>query len=194
MSGAELILLIIGAIFLLIGFLIPDRQTQESFTEKSVSVKEDQYTELLEKAEMELEEKMMRAIEPSINKMMLDLESFSNQKMKAISNQADEANSSVSKVHDELMFLYSILTDRQKDADESTFLIDHASHMLADAELSTRKDSPRHFEINTSEGNNRKILDLFQEGYGVLDIAKQLELGVGEVSLVIGLYKGESSH
>lgn len=39
--------------------------------------------------------------------------------------------------------------------------------------------------------HNDMILALYKEGLSKVDIAKKLNLGVGEVSLVIGLYKGE---
>jgi len=39
--------------------------------------------------------------------------------------------------------------------------------------------------------HNDMILALHKEGLNKVDIAKKLNLGVGEVSLVIGLYKGE---
>lgn len=39
--------------------------------------------------------------------------------------------------------------------------------------------------------HNDTILALYKEGLSKVDIAKKLSLGVGEVSLVIGLYKGE---
>ena len=39
--------------------------------------------------------------------------------------------------------------------------------------------------------HNDMILALHREGLSKVDIAKKLNLGVGEVSLVIGLYKGE---
>lgn len=46
-------------------------------------------------------------------------------------------------------------------------------------------------EISTLENHNERILALYREGLSKIEIAKQLNLGVGEVSLVIGLYKGE---
>jgi len=41
-----------------------------------------------------------------------------------------------------------------------------------------------------NENNNDKILQLHKEGYSNVDIAKKLGLGVGEVKLVINLFKG----
>jgi DNA-binding NarL/FixJ family response regulator len=43
------------------------------------------------------------------------------------------------------------------------------------------------------ENHNNEILDLHKEGLSEVEIAKRLELGVGEVRLVLGLYRGANS-
>lgn len=43
---------------------------------------------------------------------------------------------------------------------------------------------------NDNENNNDKILRLYEEGMADVDIAKELGLGVGEVKLVINLFRG----
>ena len=43
---------------------------------------------------------------------------------------------------------------------------------------------------DVNENNNDRILRLHKEGYSNVDIAKELGLGVGEVKLVINLFKG----
>lgn len=43
---------------------------------------------------------------------------------------------------------------------------------------------------NVQENNNDRILRLYKEGLSHVDIAKELGLGVGEVKLVINLFKG----
>lgn len=75
---------------------------------------------------------------------------------------------------------------------------DSAPHI----ERPVKKESqPSAFENNIShirrsdaeepkENNNDKILRLHREGVSSVDIAKELGLGVGEVKLVINLYKG----
>ena len=40
--------------------------------------------------------------------------------------------------------------------------------------------------------NNQKILDLYNEGKSNLEIAKELGLGIGEVRLVIDLFRSHS--
>lgn len=46
-------------------------------------------------------------------------------------------------------------------------------------------------EFKESENSNDIILELYKSGNSIIDIAKQLGLGVGEVKLVIDLYRGE---
>lgn len=46
-------------------------------------------------------------------------------------------------------------------------------------------------EFKENENSNDIILEMHRNGSGVLEIAKQLGLGVGEVKLVIDLYQGE---
>lgn len=46
-------------------------------------------------------------------------------------------------------------------------------------------------EFEEQENSNDIILEMYRNGNSILDIAKQLGLGVGEVRLVIDLYQGE---
>ena len=46
-------------------------------------------------------------------------------------------------------------------------------------------------EFEENENSNDIILELYQNGDSIIEIAKQLGLGVGEVKLVIDLYRGE---
>ena len=47
--------------------------------------------------------------------------------------------------------------------------------------------------LRTSERDNvnREILAMHREGMSDIDIARNLGMGVGEVRLIIGLYRGE---
>ena len=46
--------------------------------------------------------------------------------------------------------------------------------------------------IDEDRNQNHKILSLAQNGASAVDIAKQLNVGIGEVRFVLDLYKGES--
>lgn len=53
-----------------------------------------------------------------------------------------------------------------------------------------RQEQPAQTAEEANENNNDRILRLHKEGVSNVDIAKELGLGVGEVKLVINLYKG----
>lgn len=44
-------------------------------------------------------------------------------------------------------------------------------------------------DMMDENNNNRKILELYSEGYSIVEISKMLELGQGEIKLVIDLFK-----
>ncbi len=44
---------------------------------------------------------------------------------------------------------------------------------------------------NSAKNNNQRILDLYSQGKNNVEIAKELDLGIGEVRLVIDLYKNK---
>lgn len=46
-------------------------------------------------------------------------------------------------------------------------------------------------EQSAKDNSNNQILALYKEGLSELEIARKLKMGVGEVRLVIGLYRGE---
>ena len=47
-------------------------------------------------------------------------------------------------------------------------------------------------EGSSEENNNNKILELYKDGFTNIEIAKMLNLGMGEVRLVIDLYKNRT--
>lgn len=58
-------------------------------------------------------------------------------------------------------------------------------------ELAMLEKEERMELLGEAVNNNDRILELHKEGLSKVEIAKRLNLGVGEVSLVIGLYKGD---
>lgn len=44
---------------------------------------------------------------------------------------------------------------------------------------------------DVKKNNNNKILELYSKGMSNIDIAKKLNLGIGEVRLVIDLYRNK---
>ena len=134
----------------------------------------------------------------------------------AISEYSDTVLESMNKTHNEILFLYSMLGDKHTELTELAGQLGQFSEKMKNTEdevLHNLAEAARELEINMSapepinqdeavrqaveaeeEGNhNDEILERHQAGMSDVEIAKELGLGLGEVKLVIGLYKGEQA-
>jgi peptidoglycan hydrolase CwlO-like protein len=88
----------------------------------------------------------------------------------------------IDKKHKDLLFLYQLIEEKQKDLVETTkekTTEDH--HKIADSSVRFQKDE-KHMYSN-------KIFQLYEEGKDIAAIAKELNIGKGEVELVLELTK-----
>jgi DNA-binding Xre family transcriptional regulator len=124
----------------------------------------------------------------------------------------------MNKSHDEIMFMYDMLNKKQEKITELTKQIEVMEDTLRALKDEIEEKEQIAFEpveeINTPEleslkeefikkydtnqneqerdedGNaNSEILALAKSGYSEIEIAKKLGLGLGEVKLVLGLFK-----
>ena len=75
-----------------------------------------------------------------------------------------------------------------QDRGEETAVMDEE---ISDAQQDTAVEEHPEEEFAEGENSNAIILEMHKNGSSILEIAKQLGLGVGEVKLVIDLYRGE---
>jgi hypothetical protein len=206
----------------------------------------------------EVEAEVANVIDEKIEQAEVKLDKITNQKIMALGDYSDDVNVKITKNHDEVMFLYDMLSDKEKtikntvrdiealkasikhmETEEKkkevklTYAIptevisENDSMMFQDSvidriakneEIERAKNQDNKdiiadmtitdtseilkksdkavtqmdikVEENTSPVNkNKEILSLFSQGKNDVDIAKELGIGVGEVRLVIGLFK-----
>ena len=140
----------------------------------------------------------------------------------AIDEYSNTVLESMNKTHNEILFLYSMLNDKHTElTDLATQLQQFSEHMkntenevlenLALAAQDVRQKVNETKPIDENEAilaslgtdgqeadqdqinHNDRILMLHQQGFSDVEIARELGLGLGEVKLVIGLFKGEES-
>lgn len=254
MVTVEIILILIGVVFLIGSFFVKDKLSQKD-VEKIAELSEDEINIIVEKqlnkAEGIIEDKIDEKIDEAQEKTVRAMEKESNEKIMSISEYSDTVLESMNKTHNEIMFLYSMLNDKQKDlndfASEIQGMYDKASNHDAISKYSTvsknsmksnysedindsfeKNDTPilenfesnKEFEMNSVNdkslinnfddlfanetpkktdnlnrifNNNENILRLHRQGINDVEIAKELNLGLGEVKLVIGLYRGDNT-
>lgn len=233
MTGVEIVLLLIGVVFMVGSFMVTEKLST-SEVNKISELSENEIDKIvdrsLQKANTRIEEAIELQIEGSIDKVDRALEKETNEKIMAISEYSDTVVESMNKTHNEIMFLYSMLNDKHTDltnfAGKLQNLIGDAKKAQESLEYQTvRSAVPKNPEakpvreipkvpktsvakpqkqeknekpskdaavVDLDNGNhNLDILKLHKEGCTDVQIAQKLDIGIGEVRLVVGLFEGE---
>lgn len=238
MTGYVIAMIVIGFIVIIASFFISEKFAN---TETKVSVAAiDENYEFSEQERNIIKNKIEDVIAEHAKDILYEtnesLASMANEKTMALGDYAVAVCDEIEKNHKEVMFLYSMLEDKQKEIMQTVKSVDDVKQetkkeqkntpakqekknnkpsnvkeknteakqakevkkaveekKMADKEETTKKENAakENQESALDEDKNQAILDLHKEGVPVVDIAKQLGLGVGEVKLVIDLYQGE---
>lgn len=208
MLAVIIILFIIGIATLIIGFFVKENYEQESHS--------DEYLErILEERMNQVEDKLGLSAKMSASTIKKqtekELEELSREKLSAVDQYSDKVMDRINKNHNEVMFLYGLLSDKQKELDETVENLNKAQKQL---EISNRlnmqekeqesfeqiKESVLNTEDNSNEGDDMSdkeqfdkrsvIKTLADKGLSDVEIAKKLSMGVVEVRLFLDLGKG----
>ncbi len=217
MSPAVVILIIIGIIFIFVSFYFSEKFEKEEPKEDVVEIP----TELSEEQKAQIDKLIKDYMDEQINVQLDDIEAkfaeIVNQKTLALGDYAVTVNEEIEKNHNEVTFLYSMLCDKQKELMTSVEMIDSYKKEIEtiiankqdfvqtkqeaeevelkeaiseiDQEILENSDEQ---EESSVDGSKDIILEMHKSGLSILEIAKHLGLGVGEVKLVVDLYRGDA--
>lgn len=240
MSTMEIALLVIGVIIFVISFLIPDRSQSAESVEKidPAEIRKMMESEL-NGMKLRVNEATDETVEYAIEKAERQLERVSNEKIMALSEYSETIMSEIDKGHQEVLFMYDMLNDKQNDLNNTVRKAEATVREVEEAtpavpqqtpaqDLATQMyyanqqpavEKPVEPEVDVFEAlyqqfgpetedelqletveeseiqeqipnNNERILAMHASGMNTVDIARELGLGVGEVKLVIDLFKG----
>ena len=176
----------------------------------------------LKNANDQVEDAITDVVEDKTETTKRALEKETNEKIMAIDEYSNTVLESMNKTHNEILFLYSMLNHKHTElTDLATQLQQFSEHMkntenevlenLALAAQDVRQKVNETKPIDENEAilaslgtdgqeadqdqinHNDRILMLHQQGFSDVEIARELGLGLGEVKLVIGLFKGEET-
>lgn len=246
MSTMEITLLIAGVIIFVLSFLIPDRKSDKE--ESNVDPAEIRHLmeNELNGMKLKVNEATNETVEYAMEKAERQLERVSNEKIMALSEYSDTIMEGIDKSHQEVLFMYDMLSDKQTDLKNTVRKAEATAREVgASGQSATKAEAEVNVSLNSEpeakwsepvfpqagniisesdnkesdfsegisattldtnavddtnevadngdtskEGNsNRQILMLSELGYGTVEIAKTLGLGVGEVKLVLDLFK-----
>ena len=251
MTTIEIILLLVGCVFMIGSFFISEKLSSSELN-KIAELSEDELKKIIERevnnAGTQMDDVIEQKIEEAGEQAERAMEKESNEQIMQIHEYSETVMESMKKTHDEIMFLYSMLNDKHTEMTSMTGDLQRLAadirnlqeNLSAKAGTSIRKpvaeshvaQQPvmkqnavvqpmtetidvqpepevqvnRFQEIQELEQKTEKpetadaqgmsndmILKLYEQGLSKVEIAKQLGRGLGEVNLVIELYKGDEN-
>ena len=166
-----------------------------------------------------MQDKMEETSEDALEKAERSLERLTNEKIMAVNEYSDTVLQEIHKNHEEAMFLYDMLNSKHANIKDTVSKMDKAvkeaedkakdraeamekpgkENGVEEKKVETPTETPEPSEspeigckgetAEEGQNNNEKILEMHRQGKSTVAIAKELGLGVGEVKLVIDLYK-----
>ncbi len=213
MTPLVIILILIGAGIILVSCFLADNSTGKGEIYSSLVGQRELTITEIENIKKKVETIISEITEESVAKTEDSLSQLSNEKIIAVNDFSNQVIEKISQNHEEVVFLYNMLNEKESELKDTIKSIDKAKKQVTKAdkkELPNHKlkgnaaaihKSPVHNPVaeagNINENNkadimnnhNQKILEMDSQGFSVIDISKTLELGQGEVKLVIDLYK-----
>lgn len=221
---AVLIVTVVGIICIVVSFMLVGKEESVSAEDENADVPAgnritDDY-ELNEEELAVLQRKVSDKISQDVNEIIYNadqtLSTMTNEKMMALGDYAVTVCDEIEKNHKEVMFLYSMLNDKEKEVKELAAEagaradeLKKANELVMDAfagepeelntmEPLTSEESETLMELIEEEpvaeedNTNDIILGMKRSGMSIIEIARELGLGVGEVKLVVDLYQGDA--
>lgn len=175
-------------------------------------------TQKLDAVRSHVDEVVDEAVGYAVEKTERSLERLSNEKIMAVNEYSETVLAEIHKNHEEAMFLYDMLNNKHinlkntvsevnrtvKEAEETvnTFqkLVPETAETVPEktpesgagetaADNEETAAGPTEEAYQNGRNSNERILELYRQGKSKVEIAKELGLGVGEVKLVIDLFK-----
>ena len=121
MVAVEVVLIIIGVVFLVGSFFLTEKLSQKDLEHISLMSEAD-LKHIAEKQvksiKSQVEESVEEIIDESLEITKRGLEKETNNKIMAVSEYSDTVMESMNKTHNEIMFLYSMLNDKHTETAE----------------------------------------------------------------------------
>jgi hypothetical protein len=91
--------------------------------------------------------------------------------------------------HKELLFLYQMINEKEKEIRSTDSTPEKPQEPEGHQDMHLNAISQKEVEVYKDIHYNKKILDMSIAGYSNQEIAKRLNIGTGQVELVLNLFK-----
>lgn len=153
MSATEIILIVIGAVIFLLGYLMPARK--KDIDEEVQLISEDEIRKLISAEVDHVKEQIEDIIEETVNysieRTERAMERVANEKIMAINEYSDTVLEEINKNHKEVVFLYDMLNDKHDNLissiNEAAAAADEIRQTVKDAELTAAEAADKIDEV-----------------------------------------------
>lgn len=206
MGAMEVFLIITAVIVIAVSFCIKEKSDKNEDEKKSGQDEVKAVTQ--EMIKEEIQNQLAMISDDMLENTEAKLDKIANQKIMAVGNYSEDVLKNIEENHNEVMFLYNMLNDKEttlKNTVRDIEAVKVSVRKMADNvendvqgwenEIKLSQEEETVLEMEDAEeedqrSNKEKILELYRQGKSNIEIAKRLNLGVGEVNLVLGLFKG----
>ena len=215
MSATVILLIILGLAFIFGSYLFVEKRKEDE-EENIIKIPENLSDEQKKKINKLIDDYMNEHIDDRLGDIESKFSEIVNQKTLALGDYAVSVNEEIERNHSEVMFLYSMLADKQKEIMTTASMVDdykkEVKQFIEENEIKKEESKEQQLaieltdiddndidaditdedeQIQSASGNKDIILEMHKSGLSILEIAKNLGLGVGEVKLIVDLYQGE---
>lgn len=153
MSATEIILIVIGAVVFLLGYLMPARK--KDIDEEVQLISEDEIRKIVSAEVDHVKEQIEDIIEETVNysieRTERAMERVANEKIMAINEYSDTVLEEINKNHKEVVFLYDMLNDKHDNLissiNEAAAATDEIKQTVRDAELTAAEAADKIDEV-----------------------------------------------
>ena len=237
--------IIVGIFLITFSYVFSEKKLEEK--NQAVQIDLSEQLKVSDEDLAQVRKKVVEAIaqyeEEEIERTKEQLSTVSNEKIMAIDEFTKSVLGDIDNNHKEVMFLYSMLTDKQNEIKD---LVSQASKLnkqldkkekeveeklkpekapvskkkeqvvkeyvvneIVNKQISKKmvenlekesNDSIKEYQYGEEankynelvQDNNSQIMRLYEQGLDEIEIARKLDLGIGEVKLVVGLYENKA--
>lgn len=118
MVAAEVVLILIGVVFIVVSFFVTEKLSQQDLEQISLMSQADLKViaeKQVNQAKIDVENRVEEVFDEALEITKRGLERETNNKIMAVSEYSDTVLENINKSHNEVMFLYSMLKDKQTE-------------------------------------------------------------------------------
>lgn len=135
LSVTEIILIAAGILAVILGYLIPNGSGSSEIDFDGANQKiNDMVSRAIKNSQGKIDEMLDDCMEEAINKAERAMDRVTNEKMSAISEYSDTVMNDIHKNHDEVVFMYDMLNDKQKNLKNTVSEANRAAKEVKEAE------------------------------------------------------------